>query len=152
MSAAPLFVLVDVNAMFVSCERAFNPRLANVPVIVLSSNDGNAEARSDEAKKLDIKMGQPFFQGEYSGLIATYGQGLAIATNVIDQTIAGWPRAFDELIAIEEVIVAVTRLFPQAVKRALAEAFGRRILANRNVVEESDLYANKQRKTRLGYI
>ena len=36
---APLFGLVDVNNFYVSCERAFNPRLANVPVVVLSNND-----------------------------------------------------------------------------------------------------------------
>ena len=35
----PLFGLVDVNNFYVSCERAFNPRLANVPVVVLSNND-----------------------------------------------------------------------------------------------------------------
>jgi hypothetical protein len=36
--AAPgqLFVLVDVNNMYVSCERAFNPKLQNRPVVVLS--------------------------------------------------------------------------------------------------------------------
>ena len=32
---APLFGLVDVNNFYVSCERAFNPQLANVPVVVL---------------------------------------------------------------------------------------------------------------------
>lgn len=36
---APLFGLVDVNNFYVSCERAFNPRLTNVPVVVLSNND-----------------------------------------------------------------------------------------------------------------
>ena len=35
----PLFGLVDVNNFYVSCERAFNPRLANVPMVVLSNND-----------------------------------------------------------------------------------------------------------------
>lgn len=35
----PLFALVDVNNFYVSCERAFNPRLENTPVVVLSNND-----------------------------------------------------------------------------------------------------------------
>ena len=48
----PQFALVDVNNFYVSCERAFNPRLAGVPVVVLSNNDGCAVARSAEAKKL----------------------------------------------------------------------------------------------------
>ncbi|WP_348983151.1 hypothetical protein [Herbaspirillum sp. ST 5-3] len=32
------FALVDVNNMYVSCERVFNPRLENRPVVVLSNN------------------------------------------------------------------------------------------------------------------
>ena len=59
---APLFGLVDVNNFYVSCERAFNPRLANVPVVVLSNNDGCAVARSNEVKALGVKMGAPWFQ------------------------------------------------------------------------------------------
>ncbi|MDB5886400.1 MAG: protein DNA-repair protein [Polaromonas sp.] len=58
----PLFALVDVNNFYVSCERAFNPRLANVPVVVLSNNDGCAVARSSEVKALGIKMGAPWFE------------------------------------------------------------------------------------------
>lgn len=57
----PLFGLVDVNNFYVSCERAFNPRLANVPVVVLSNNDGCAVARSNEVKALGVKMGAPWF-------------------------------------------------------------------------------------------
>ena len=58
----PQFALVDVNNFYVSCERAFNPRLAGVPVVVLSNNDGCAVARSAEAKKLGVKMAAPWFQ------------------------------------------------------------------------------------------
>ena len=42
--------LVDCNNFFVSCERVFRPDLEGKPVIVLSSNDGCAIARSNEAK------------------------------------------------------------------------------------------------------
>lgn len=57
-----VYALIDVNNCYVSCERVFNPRLNNVPVIVLSNNDGCAVARSQEAKDLGIKMGVPLFQ------------------------------------------------------------------------------------------
>jgi DNA polymerase V len=57
-----LFALVDVNNMYVSCERAFNPKLQNRPVVVLSNNDGCAVARSNEVKALGVKMGTPWFQ------------------------------------------------------------------------------------------
>jgi DNA polymerase V len=56
------FVLADCNNFYASCERLFNPKLEGKPVIVLSNNDGCVVARSQEAKKLGIKMGQPYFQ------------------------------------------------------------------------------------------
>ena len=59
---AQLFALVDVNNMYVSCERAFNPRLRGRPVVVLSNNDGCAVARSSEVKALGVPMGMPWFQ------------------------------------------------------------------------------------------
>ncbi|WP_427837892.1 DNA polymerase thumb domain-containing protein [Acinetobacter baumannii] len=57
-----VFFLIDVNNMYVSCERVFDPSLNDKPVIVLSNNDGCAVARSNEAKSLNIKMGVPLFQ------------------------------------------------------------------------------------------
>ena len=59
---ASVFALVDVNNFYVSCERAFNPKLANIPVVVLSNNDGCAVARSNEVKALGVKMGAPWFK------------------------------------------------------------------------------------------
>lgn len=57
-----VFFLIDVNNMYVSCERVFDPSLNDRPVIVLSNNDGCAVARSNESKALNIKMGVPLFQ------------------------------------------------------------------------------------------
>ena len=57
-----VFFLIDVNNMYVSCERVFDPSLNDKPVIVLSNNDGCAVARSNESKNLNIKMGVPLFQ------------------------------------------------------------------------------------------
>ncbi|AVH14018.1 Y-family DNA polymerase [Acinetobacter indicus] len=57
-----IYALIDVNNCYVSCERLFNPKLKDVPVIVLSNNDGCAVARSQEAKDLGIQMGVPLFQ------------------------------------------------------------------------------------------
>ncbi len=54
--------LIDVNNFYVSCERVFNPKLENKPVVVLSNNDGCAISRSNEAKALGIKMGAPWFK------------------------------------------------------------------------------------------
>lgn len=54
--------IVDCNSFYCSCERLFEPKLRNHPVVVLSNNDGCVIARSDEAKKLGIAMGVPFFE------------------------------------------------------------------------------------------
>jgi DNA polymerase V len=59
---APLYALVDCNNFYCSCERVFNPKLENRPLVVLSNNDGCAIARSNEAKALGIRMGEPWFK------------------------------------------------------------------------------------------
>lgn len=56
------FALVDCNNFFVSCERIFRPDLEGKPVVVLSSNDGCAVARSNEVKALGVPMGAPAFK------------------------------------------------------------------------------------------
>src|SRR5947209_7420655 len=57
-----VFALVDCNNFYVSCERVFHAAIQNTPVIVLSNNDGCVVARSNESKRLGIKMGQPVFE------------------------------------------------------------------------------------------
>ena len=78
-----MFALADCNNFFASCERVFRPDLQGKPVIVLSNNDGCAVARSNEAKALGIKMGDPLFKikdivnkhkvAVFSGNMALYG-------------------------------------------------------------------------------
>ena len=57
-----MFALVDCNNFYASCERLFQPQLRGKPIVVLSNNDGCIIARSNEAKALGIKMGEPFFK------------------------------------------------------------------------------------------
>ena len=54
--------IIDCNNFYVSCERLFNPESIGRPTVVLSNNDGCVIARSQEAKALGIKMGEPFFK------------------------------------------------------------------------------------------
>jgi DNA polymerase V len=69
-----MLALVDVNNMYVSCERVFRPALEGKPVVVLSNNDGACIARSNEAKALGVRMAQPWFEVRHlersAGLIA----------------------------------------------------------------------------------
>lgn len=60
----PVFALVDCNNFYASCEKLFNPKLKDRPVVVLSNNDGCVVARSAEAKALGIPMGAPWFKLE----------------------------------------------------------------------------------------
>lgn len=53
------FALVDANNFYATCEKAFDPRLRDRPLVVLSNNDGCIVARSAEAKALGIPMATP---------------------------------------------------------------------------------------------
>jgi len=57
-----MIALADCNNFYASCERVFNPELKDKPIVVLSNNDGCIIARSNEAKILGIKMGEPVFK------------------------------------------------------------------------------------------
>jgi DNA polymerase V len=59
-----MIALVDCNNFYVSCEKVFRPELNGKPVVVLSNNDGCIISRSNEAKQLGIKMGEPAFKRE----------------------------------------------------------------------------------------
>ena len=96
----PVFALVDVNSFYCSCERIFRPELRTRPVVVLSNSDGCIVARTEEAKALGIKMGEPYFKvrdyleqqgvAVFSSNYALYGElshrvSMAIAS-LADQT------------------------------------------------------------------
>ncbi len=61
-NGASIFALVDCNNFYASCEKLFDPKLAGVPIVVLSNNDGCVVARSAEVKALGIPMGGPWFK------------------------------------------------------------------------------------------
>ena len=83
--------LADCNNFFVSCERTLDPSLEGRPVVVLSNNDGCAIARSNEAKRLGVKMGQPAF--ELRDLIAEKYTGFSAASSRLQSTIP-WTNPF----------------------------------------------------------
>ena len=57
-----MYGIVDCDNCYVSCERVFRPDLNGKPVVVLSNNDGCVVARSNEAKRMGIKAGMPYYQ------------------------------------------------------------------------------------------
>lgn len=92
---AETFGIIDCNNFYVSCERVFQPALETKPVVVLSNNDGNIIARSNEAKSLGITMGMPFFKAEpiieknnvttFSSNYSLYGDMSRRVMDTIDQ-------------------------------------------------------------------
>lgn len=57
-----LYYLLDVNNAFATWEQIFSPGLKGKPLAISGVNNGNIIARSDAAKKLGVKMGQPVFE------------------------------------------------------------------------------------------
>ena len=111
----PTFALVDCNNFYASCERVFQPHLANRPIVVLSNNDGCVVARSQEAKALGIAMGVPIFQvrpiverhgvAVLSSNYALYGD---LSARVASVLAAAAPRI--EVYSIDESFLDLDRL------------------------------------------
>ena len=59
-----MFALIDGNNFYASCERVFRPSLRDIPIVILSNNDGVIIARSNEAKALGVPMGAPYFKSK----------------------------------------------------------------------------------------
>lgn len=53
------FILFDAHNFYVSAELVWQPDLVGHPVVVIGSNDGCVISRSQQAKDIGIKMGEP---------------------------------------------------------------------------------------------
>ena len=105
--------LVDCNSFYVSCERLFNPRIRKKPVVVLSNNDGCIISRSNEAKALGIKMGEPYFKAKdiivknkvevFSSNYSLYGD----LSRRVMRTLKRFNEAI-EVYSIDEAFIAVS--------------------------------------------
>jgi DNA polymerase V len=107
--------LIDGNSFYCSCERVFDAKLEKRPVIVLSNNDGCAVARTNEAKALGIKMGQPYFQikdlCEREGVVAM-SSNYALYGDMSRRMNAVYQRFSPdvEIYSIDESFIDVSRL------------------------------------------
>ncbi|MEE1882990.1 Y-family DNA polymerase [Pseudomonas soli] len=104
----PVFGLVDVNSFYCSCERIFRPELRQRPVVVLSNSDGCIVARTNEAKALGLKMGDPYFKvrgfleqngvAVFSSNYTLYGELSHRVGVAIESLVPDWERySIDEL-------------------------------------------------------
>ncbi len=119
--------LIDCNSFYVSCERLFNPKIQKVPVVVLSNNDGCVISRSTEAKKIGIKMGEPYFKVKglvkrnnvqiFSSNYALYGD---ISRRVM-QVLKGFSDKI-EIYSIDEAFIDISHI-----KDEQAEDYGKKV-------------------------
>lgn len=122
-----MFGLADCNNFFVSCEQVFNPGLNGKPVIVLSNNDGCVISRSNEAKALGIKMGQPYYQlkefisryhvAVFSSNFALYGDMSQRVQQTLQQIVPA-----TEIYSIDECFLDL-----QGIDKQVLDALGHRI-------------------------
>jgi DNA polymerase V len=105
--------LVDCNNFYVSCERLFRPDLRTTPVVVLSNNDGCVVSRSNEAKAIGVRMGQPWFEckalAEEHGILAlssNYALYADLSNRVMNVLSTYSPRT--EVYSIDECFVDLT--------------------------------------------
>lgn len=119
---APRFALIDGNTFYVSCERVFDPRLHNVPVVVAGNGDGCAIAISTEARALGVRTGMPLFQlpahirrqiHVRSANFALYGDLSARIVHILSDL---FPRV--EIYSIDENFIDVAGL-PDAAERLM---------------------------------
>ncbi|MBT4791058.1 MAG: Y-family DNA polymerase [Halobacteriovoraceae bacterium] len=113
------YALIDCNSFYCSCERLFRPELNNKPVIVLSNNDGCAIARTNEAKALGIKMGEPYYKIKQlckKHRVEVFSCNFALYTNISNRVmqiiISNCPdvevysvdEAFADLTGVEDIL------------------------------------------------
>lgn len=120
--------LIDCNNFYVSCERAFQPRLEGVPVGVLSNNDGCVIARSNELKALGVAMGTPAFELKpllrqrrielLSSNYELYGDMSSRVQQVLEEFSAGV-----EPYSIDEMFVRFDGFAPEQMHRHAQELF-----------------------------
>lgn len=118
-----MYALIDGNNFYVSCERVFRPALNGVPVVVLSNNDGCCVARSNEAKDLGVKMGQPWFEVRHlqqsAGLVGL-SANFVLYGDISDRmmSIAAGLGPTQEVYSIDESFIGMDGVRGDLVRRA----------------------------------
>ena len=108
-----VIALVDCNNFFVSCERLLKPELIGKPVCVLSNNDGCVVSRSNEAKRMGVEMGAPYFivKNQFKKVIFLSGNlpfYCEISKRVMDKLYDFTPDV--EIYSIDEAFLDLTGL------------------------------------------
>lgn len=157
-----LFGLADCNNFYCSCERVFHPNLRDKPVVVLSNNDGCVVARSEESKRLGIKMGVPFYQvrdllekngvAVFSSNYNLYGD---MSSRVMSMLSSYFPKiyvysideAFLDLSDIEDIgsVVELSRKTVKAIYKGVGIPVSLGIAPTKTLAKMASVYAKKHK-------
>lgn len=132
-----MFAIIDCNNFYASCERLFQPLLRDKPILVLSNNDGCVIARSNEAKALGFKMGDPYFQIKalcrqhkvhvFSSNYSFYGDMSQRVISVIEEN---WPEV--EVYSIDEAFMDLSTM-AEAEQDAFCQSLQRKIVRHTGI-------------------
>lgn len=105
----------DINSFYCSCESAFNPRLAGMPIVVLANNDHIVISRSKEAKALGIKMGALYFENKAffkRNNVQVFSSNYTLYQNISDRTMSILSTFADsiEIYSIDEAFLVMPEL------------------------------------------
>lgn len=121
-----MYALVDCNNFFVSCERVFRPDLEGKAVVVLSNNDGCVVSRSNESKKMGIKMCTPFYQvkhfcdqGKLTAFSSNYALYGDLSSRVMSILADAVPRI--EIYSIDEAFLHLEGIDDQSIPQLCAD-------------------------------
>ncbi|MEI8073397.1 MAG: Y-family DNA polymerase [Bacteroidota bacterium] len=112
--------IIDCNSFYCSCEKLFKPELEGKPVIVLSNNDGCIISRTDEAKKIGVEMGGPYFMAkpliEKHG-VATFSSNYNLYGDLswrVMETLRGMlPPGTVEVYSVDEAFLDLAHIAPK---------------------------------------
>lgn len=128
-----VIALVDCDSFFVSCEQKRNPKLKGKPVCVLSNNEGCVISRSKEAKKMGVRMGEPYFMAKKEHPKAIYviadHDYYAFVSNLVMSTLKDF-SPYVQIYSVDEAFVdftGLTKLYKRNYKK-LASFLRQKIL------------------------
>ena len=133
-----VIALVDCDSFFVSCEQKRNPELKGKPVCVLSNNDGCVISRSREAKKMGVRMGEPYFMCKKEHPKAIYITADHEYYSFVSHQVMAILKDFSPLVQIYSVdeafvdLTGLTKLYKRNYKKLA-------IYLRQRVLEEADI-------------
>ena len=138
MGNQKVIALVDCDSFFVSCEQKRNPELKGKPVCVLSNNDGCVISRSREAKKMGVRMGEPYFMCKKEHPKAIYITADHEYYSFVSHQVMSVLKDFSPLVQIYSVdeafvdLTGLTKLYKRNYKNLA-------IYLRQKVLEEADI-------------